>query len=552
MSKQVREILERLGLSGEEADLSLVDLADAYIDQRLLISIGRNLNVERDTEKLLKMILFISKKITCADAGSIFLLEDEGRQLRFKYSHTTSLNLDYAEFTMKRDTRSIAGYVSITGQVLNIADAYELDPSLPYSFNQSFDLLQGYRTKSMLVVPMKNHLDEIIGVIQLINSKEDPSLAAGHDAFSILLETREDFETKVVPFKHRYDQLMVAVANQAAIALENSRMIKQIREQFEAFVSASVTAVESRDPATSGHSHRVSRMAVELAKAVNETGRGPYATLNFNEVELAELGYAGLLHDFGKVYIDPQVFLKAKKLYPRDFDYALMRLNYLYRSVECGYADKEIQFAEAGDVETRERLRRERSRVLEELLEVETLVSMLNEPKPTDEDPSEGIERILKTPLPEFAKGIDGQPIPLLTDSEIVNLSVRRGSLNDEERRIIQSHVDHTYAFVSKIPWPPEYRRIPEYVWSHHEMMDGSGYPRGLRGDAIPVQARILAICDVFDALIASDRPYKRALSLDRAITILAEEGQRGKLDQALVEIFTGKRIWERAALPGA
>jgi HD-GYP domain-containing protein (c-di-GMP phosphodiesterase class II) len=552
MSKRIREMLEQLGLKGEEADLGLRDLADAYLDQRLLISIGRALNVERDTDKLLKMILFVSKKITCADACSIFLLEDEGRRLRFKHSHTTSNDLDYEEFTLERDKHSIAGYVSITGEVLNIKDAYDLDPALPFGFNQSFDVLNGYRTKSMLVVPMKNHLDEMIGVIQLINSKESPSLPPGQDAFAILLKTRDDFEEKVFPFKARYNSLMVAVANQAAIAIENARMIKQIKEQFEAFVSASVMAVESRDPATSGHSHRVSLMAVALARAVNAAETGPYAPRRFSETELVELGYAGLLHDFGKVYIDPQVFLKAKKLYPRDYDCLVMRLNYLYRTVECGYAERRIESAASSDSDALARLNREKDAVLDELLGVSTLVSMLNEPKATVEDPREGIDRILKTPVPGFAQGLDGTPIPLLTESEIVNLSVARGSLNEDERKIIQSHVEHTYAFVSKIPWPPEFRRIPEYAYAHHEMMDGSGYPRGIKGDAIPAQSRILAVCDIFDALIASDRPYKKALRAERALEILREEGERGKLDPDLVALFIEGRAWEAAAPEGA
>ncbi len=544
MSKQVRDILEKLGLKGEEADLGLRDLADAYIDQRLLISIGRNLNVERDADKLLKMILTVSEEITCADACSIFLVEDEGKTLRFKYSHTTSLDLDYEEFTLQRDRHSIAGYVSLTGEVLNIADAYFLPSDLPFGFNESFDVLHGYRTKSMLVVPMKNHLDEVIGVIQLINSKENPSLPPGQDALGRRLVTREDFEQRVFPFKKRYDSLMVAVANQAAIALENSRMIKQIREQFEAFVSASVTAVESRDPATSGHSHRVSRMAVALAEALSGAEEGPYASRVFSKSELRELEYAGLLHDFGKVYLDPQVFLKAKKLYPRDYDCLMMRLNYLYRTVEYGYAKREIESAD----EESERLKRERDSVLDELLGVSTLVSMLNEPKALDYDPMKEIERILKTPVPEFARGIDGERIPLLTDDEIVNLSVPRGSLNDDERRIIMSHVEYTYSFVAKIPWPPEYRRIPEYAYAHHEMLDGSGYPRGIKGEEIPLQSRILAVADVFDALIASDRPYKKALLAERALDILREEGARGKLDPALVELFISRRVWEAAS----
>jgi HD-GYP domain-containing protein (c-di-GMP phosphodiesterase class II) len=547
MGKSVKTILKEYGLREEESSLTLRDLADAYMDQKLLISIGRNLSVERDTEKLLRMILQASREITCADAGSIFLLEDDGRQLRFKYSHTYSLELDYQEFVMKRDTHSIAGYVSITGEILNIADAYFLDASLPYSFNSSFDREHGYRTKSMLVVPMKNHLDEVIGVIQLINSKECASDQKNQDAVNLKLQNADDFETRVVPFKPRYDSLMVAVANQAAIALENSRMIKQIQEEFEAFVSASVVAVESRDPATSGHSHRVSALAELLGVAVSKARSGAYANRTLSATELKELKLAGLLHDFGKVYIDPQVFQKAKKLYPRDYDYLMMRLNYLYRTVELGYSQRENDLLSTGkDGPTLDQVKNERNEILQELLGIEHLVSSLNEPQATNVDPNWEIERILMTHLPDYSAGIDGRPIPLLTEDEVVNLSIPRGSLNDDERRIIQSHVEHTYAFVSKIPWPPEFRNIPEYTYKHHEMLDGSGYPQGITAEDIPLQARILAVCDVYDALIAADRPYKKALSLDRVVDILREEGGRGRLDKDLVELFVENRVWER------
>ncbi len=545
-NRRIKQLLMGYGLPEDESELGLRDLADAYVDQRHLISIGRNLNVERDTSKLLHMILHVCRQITAADAGSIFLIEEGGKLLRFKYAHTFSLNLDYQEFTMQRDRASIAGYVSISGEVLNIDDAYELASDLPYSFNPSFDMLNGYRTKSMLVVPMKNHLDQVIGVIQLINSKEDPDLALGERADRIRLETREDFERRVVPFKHRYESLMVAVANQAAIALENSQMIKQILEQFEAFVSASVMAVESRDPATSGHSFRVSEMARELAKAVNQTPTGPYALRRFSDIELKELAYTGLLHDFGKVYIDPQVFLKAKKLYPRDLDYLLMRIRYLRRSGQTAFNQRELECLELQNSQEREELIRLRSEVLGTLDGLEPTITKLNEPQAQDLDPQAEIDRILGIRLPEFLVGLDGETIPLLTEEEMLNLRIPRGSLNAAERAVIESHVEHTYAFVSRIPWPPEFRNIPEYAYKHHEFLDGSGYPRHLHAPDIPLQARILTICDIFDALIAADRPYKKALPLDKALGILSDMAESGKLDAELLRIMMEKRVWDK------
>lgn len=535
-SENVKDLLMEFGLEAEEADLTLRDLADAYIDQKLLISIGRSLNIERDAEKLLQMILRVARKITSADAGSIFLVEEGGRKLRFKYAHTHSLDLDYQESVMDRDMASIAGYVSLTGEILNIEDAYQLPDGLPYRFNPAFDMLNGYRTKSMLVVPMQNHLDQVIGVVQLINSKEAPGAPARDAADAIRLETKADFEKKVAPFKARYESLMVAIANQAAIALENSRMIKRIHDQFEAFVSASVMAVESRDPATSGHSFRVSVMAQQIAKAINHTGLGPYAHKQFSDNELKELRYAGLLHDFGKVYIDPQVFLKAKKLYPRDYDYLLLRLRYLRRS---GQAELYLRGL-PGEVDA----------LLDTLSGIEPSLERLNDPLRGVADPASEIDRIMGLELPDCVVGIDGEPIPLLTEEEIDNLMIPRGSLNKRERAVIESHVEHTYAFVSKIPWPPEYPNIPEYAFKHHELLDGSGYPRGIKAAEIPIQARILTVCDIFDALIASDRPYKKALPLDQSITILNEMAERGKIDGEIVRIMVESRAWD--AIPAS
>jgi len=318
-------------------------LIDTKKDQDDLIDMGRALSIEKDPDKLLRLILFLSKRITGADAGSIFLVEQDGegkKRLRFKYSHTFSRDIALEEFVNPMDKKSISGYVAVTGEVLNIPDAYNLPPGSPYSFNSSFDRKNNYISRSMLVVPMKNHADEIIGVIQLINSKEDPAgLKEGeYEAFTIRLLTPEDFDRHVVVFNKKYDSLLEAVAGQAAIAIENNRMIIQIQRQFEEFVKASVSAIESRDPATSGHSFRVAEICTALATAVNEVDTGYLKDFHFSYIQIKELELAALLHDFGKVYIYLSVFMKAKKLYPKDFDNLCLRLNYLYRFLELQYS----------------------------------------------------------------------------------------------------------------------------------------------------------------------------------------------------------------------
>ncbi len=521
-------------------------IRDSRNDQQSLIDIGKALSLEKDPDNLLRLILRLSKKITGADAGSIFILEgDEKKVLRFKYSHTFSKELAYEEFTLPLDTSSIAGYVAVTGEVLNIPDVYHLDKDAPVVFNPSFDQTHGYRTRSMLVVPMRNHLDEVIGVIQLINSKESEESRTGNEAFEIRLSSEKDFDTLVKPFKQRYQGLMEAVAGQAAISIENNRMLKQIEQQFDEFVKASVTAIESRDPATSGHSFRVASMCVRMAEAINRDTDGDFRDIHLSDSALKEFECAGLLHDFGKVYIDPNIFLKEKKLFSWDFHSLLLRLRFLYRSIELAY-EKKMAALSAGDADEKAAFEQDKLTMLATLRDIMTRVSELNEPSVGKKDPAAEIESILKQAEPLNGVDLDGKPIPILTRKEIFNLSILRGSLNEKERKIIESHVNHTYAFVSKIPWPDEYRHIPEIAITHHEKLDGSGYPRGISGkENIPVQSRIIVIADIFDALNASDRPYKQSIPLERVFAILREEAAMGKLDGQLVELFIREKVWE-------
>lgn len=524
------------------------ELLDSFEDQRLLIEIGRDLMRIRDRDKLLRRILEVSRLMTGADAGSIFLAEEiDGKPyLRFKYSHTVSMQLPYEEFVMPRTVGSIAGYVSLTGHSLNIDDVYLLPKDLPYGFNKSFDLAHGYRTKSMLAVPMTDHTGAVVGVVQLLNSKETEGMV-GNDPDKIILKKPSDFEDLVVSFKERYIPLMEAVAAQAAVALENAAMIKRIQTQFEQFVAAAVDAVEARDPATSGHSSRVAVHAVAIAHEFNRRAEAAGKEPLFSETQLTELEYAGLLHDFGKVYIDPSIFLKAKKLFPGDFDRLILRMKYLRRSLELEFSERcaEIGGDEKACVEEK------RQAAVKELMEIIRLITELNEPAMTVEDPAEAIERIRKATLPPVL-GIEGEAIPILTDTEVFNLQTKRGSLNSEERKEIERHVVRSYEFVKRIPWPPEYANIPAIVRSHHEQLDGSGYPDGLKADAIPFQARILAVVDVYDALTASDRPYKKAASPEKAVFILREDAKKGKLDPEIVEIMAAISLknTENAATP--
>lgn len=533
-------------------------LTDAQRDQEDLINIGKSLSGEKDMEKLLRLILYLSKKITGADAGSIYLVEEdenEKKRLRFKYSHTYSREIPLEEFVMDMNKKSISGYVAVTGEVLNIPDAYKIQELAPYSFNPFFDRQHSYISRSMLVVPMKNHLDQIIGVIQLINSKEDHRGLKKYEneAFEIKLESLPDFDRYVTTFDERYNSLLEAIAGQAAISIENNRLINQIQKQFEEFVKASVTAIESRDPATSGHSFRVAQICKEMASAVNDVHSGYLKDFTFNENDIKELEFAALLHDFGKVYIDLNIFKKAKKLYPKDLENLKLRLDYLYRYLELAYFAKEMEILREGlnfnkpYEEELSRIRSEKTSKLTRIIGIKEDLVTLNEPTITDRDPEQVLDEILREIENIECIDITGHKVDILTDNDRVNLMIKRGSLNNEERLEIESHVIETYKFVSKIPWPPEYRRIPEIAMRHHEKLDGTGYPDGLKGkESVSLQSRMMAIADIYDALTAQDRPYKKSVPIDKVIKILKEEADNNKLDSDLVDLFIETKLYEK------
>lgn len=550
INRAFREMQQQKLDAGEDTREQIA-MIDTYHDLESLIDIGKSLTMEKDSDRLLRQILYLSKKITGADAGSLYITEKDGQGskcLRFKYSHTFSKELAYEEFTLPFDDSSIAGHVALSGQILNIADVYDLDEKALVSFNRSFDQTHSYRTKSMLVVPMRNHLDQVIGVIQLINCKEVGERYTGNEAFEILLKEPQDFEQGVVAFDSRYENLMQAVASQAAIALENNRMILQIERQFDEFVKASVTAIESQDPATSGHSFRVAAMCVNMVRIINLQKSGPLAKVQFSETQIKELEMAALLHDFGKVYIDPGIFLKGEKLYPHDFAHLKLRLSYLYRSMELCCAREILALKAQPETTVREktaRLQKEAETKLKALRKIMVLVAELNKPSILNEDRNALIEGILSQASTLECEDLEGSHIPLLKSEEIENFRIARGTLNLEERCIIESHVEHTYSFVSKIPWPVEYQQIPEIARKHHEKLDGSGYPDKIQGkDNLPIQSRIMTIADIYDALAAADRPYKKAMELKRVFSILREEAAENKLDRELVELFISKKAY--------
>ncbi len=506
-----------------------------------LTRIGVALGTERDIKTLLDLILTQARRITQSDAGSLYLVEINqhgDKRLRFRLAQTFSKpEAPFVEHTIPVDRGSLAGYCAVTGDPLVIDDAYFLPPDVEYTINRSFDERYGYRSKSMLVIPMKDHKDEIIGVLQLINRKRN---------FDAILATPADVEKQVVPYSKRTVEMVTALAGQAAVAIENGRLYEDIERLFEGFVLAAVHAIEQRDPTTYGHSGRVAGMTVGLAEVVDRAGDGPYRGLKFSREQLKEIRYAALLHDFGKVGVREQVLIKAKKLYPSDLSLVRHRHAFIRRTAEREFWRKRAEFLEQNGKNGYDSFSRELEAAhQQELTELDRFLEIVLQANEPTILPDGSFEE-LKAWAQRNYLGLDGAAEAFLSPDEMRFLTIRKGSLDDAERHEIESHVTHTYQFLQRIPWTRELQQIPLIAYGHHEKMDGRGYPRRVTADGIPIQTRMMTISDIYDALTAQDRPYKRAVSIDRAIDILTTEVKEGQLDADLFKLFIDGKVFQR------
>jgi HD-GYP domain-containing protein (c-di-GMP phosphodiesterase class II) len=524
------------------------ELARAEREMEEMNRIGIALSQTHEVGALLNMILTKAREITGADAGSLYLVEEThpdvlsagqgDRHLRFKLTQNDSVQFPFAEFELPLQENSLAGYTALHGEVINLADAHHIPRSRPYHFNARYDEETGYRTRSMLTLPMKNGRSEVIGVLQLINCK----LHRETRLTSAEVVTRE-----VRPFSDRAVRLALSLASQAAVAYENGRLYQDIEKLFEGFVQASVKAIEQRDPTTSGHSLRVSQMTVGLAEIVDRVETGAYAPIRFSPEQMKEIRYAALLHDFGKVGVREDVLVKAKKLYPMQIDLIAHRFDYLYKEMEVRMEREKVRIllemdrpealGRIASLEEEYRLRRAQ---MESRFEV---IAQANEPTVLPEGKFDRLFEIARETYLD-PRGVER---PVLTAEEVHYLSIPKGSLSSDERAQIESHVVHSFNFLLQIPWTKQIREIPRIVRAHHEKLNGTGYPYKLRSDEIPVQAKIMTICDIFDALSASDRPYKKAVAADRALDILEMSVKDQELDPELYRLFLEAKIFHLA-----
>ena len=501
-----------------------------------LNEIGIALSQQRNLNSLLENILIAAMRITHADAGTLYLHEQQQRVLRFEILRNNTLNMAMGgtsgvpitfypvqlyDAAGNPNHAMVVSHSALSGETVNIPDAYMAE-GYDFSGTKKFDAKTGYRSKSFLTVPMRNHENEVIGVLQLINALNQESGA-------------------IVPFSRDDQQLLESLASQAAIALTNRHLIDQLEELFESFIQLINTAIDDKSPYTGGHCARVPALTMMLAEAVNRTKSGPLKDFVMTDKDRHELKIAGLLHDCGKITTPVHVVDKATKLHTL-FD----RIHLLDTRFEVLKRDAEIamlhEIAAAGtDVQRTEAARQSFAARLVQLDQDREFLRHSN--VGSEAMSTQAQERVCQIAAYQWRDG-DGKTSNFLSEDEVENLTISAGTLTAAERQIINHHIDVTIKMLESLPWPRHLKNVPEYAGGHHERMDGKGYPRGLTRDQMSVQARVMGIADIFEALTAKDRPYKKGKTLTESLTILGKFKLGGHIDPDLFDVFIREKVY--------
>lgn len=487
-----------------------------------LIELSTALSGHNDLDSLLALILEKSCDIMNADAGSIYIREREGpgrsfvNTLRFKVSVNYSIEFKASEeFTIDIDKNRIAGYVASTGETLNIRDVYKLDDSVPYKFSSDFDQRLNYRIKSMLTVPLKNIEGEIVGVLQLLNKKKDPA---------IILSTIEEVFNNVIDFSYSDDVYLQSIGALAAVSIERTQLYESIEHIFEGFLGSSIAAIEERDRVTSGHSRRVMKYALSFVEAINQCNEGVFKEVYFSNDRKRQFKFAALLHDIGKIGVPERLLTKEYHIPKEEFGAITARFEMARFQILLDTFNKQLPWISPEELEN-------------DLL----LLERVNKAGFLSDDECKQL-LVLKE---KYFINSYGKKIPLLTEEEFESLAVRKGNLTDSEREVINSHAVSSQRILSKIAWTPELERIPEIAAHHHERLDGTGYPDGLKEEEMRLEEKILTVVDIYDAIVAQDRPYKPAMPPSKAVAILRAEANAGHLDSDIVEFFIANNIYK-------
>ncbi len=518
-SRRGRAIIQRTVTAyheeGTAPSLTPLQAAIRRVDKlSAILEVAKAMTAARNLDTLLPLIMREAARVLDCERCSLFILDRERGELWSRVAQGVGQEIRVPL------SQGIAGAVAQTGQIINLRDAYD-DPR----FQREWDVKTNYRTRSILCVPMRDTQGDITGVIQALNAQDGDF-------------TQED------------EVLLSALGGQAAQAIENAMLYEEISGLFEGFVQASVGAIESRDPTTAGHSGRVASLTVTLAQMTQAAPPPRFQGLAFTREQIQEIRYASLLHDFGKIGVREAVLVKAEKLYPHELELLTQRFELARRDRQLASAHRRLAAVKtrgekallAIDQEEDERLARE----LKDLDGAWEFILQCNRPTVLAQG---GFERLSELSGLNFSDS-RGQSRPLLTPNELQVLAIPKGSLSVAERTQIESHVTHTYRFLKQIPWTRSLRQVPDIAHAHHEKLDGKGYPCALPAASIPVQAKMMAISDIYDALTASDRPYKKALPHEKALDILQMEAKGGQLDPELLGVFISAEVPKMALAP--
>jgi len=501
-----------------------------------LNAIGVALSAEHDNDRLLEMILLGAKEITNADGGTLYTVTDDHR-LKFEIMRTDTLGIALGGTTGKEipfpplplygadgqpNNNMVAAYAVLNDQTVNIADAYQ-EAGFDFSGTRKFDQNTGYRSKSFLTIPMKNHENEIIGVLQLLNAVDPDS-------------------GEIIPFSYENQHLVESLASQAAVALTNHNLIEGLKGLFESFIELIADAIDEKSPYTGGHCRRVPELAMMLASAANQIQDGPFASFSMSEKEMYELRIAAWLHDCGKVTTPQEVVDKPTKLSTIFDRIDLIRTRYevLKRDAEIEMLRTRLKALEEGQrlpAMQLEKALREKSRRFDEEFAFLHHANFGGEfMRPEDQ------QRVREIAGRTWV--LEGKTLPFLSDNEVENLNIARGTLTQDEREVINNHIVVTIDMLGKLPYPKDLRRVPEFAGGHHERMDGKGYPKGLTRDQMSIQARMMGVADIFEALTARDRPYKKAKTLSESLEILGKMKMKNHIDPDIFDLFIRQKIY--------
>ena len=506
---------------------------DTKNNLKKLIDIGIALSKEKNINILLEMILNEARVISNSDGGTVYLLTNDETKLNFEIMHTESLNIKFGGSSMPvpdtiypvkifnddgtKNINNVAAVCALEGKTINIDDAY-INEEYDFSGTKGFDQKNNYRSKSFLTIPLKNHKDKVIGVLQLINAKKDD---------------------KIVQFSDDLIDLVEALGSQASVALTNRLLIDEQKNLFRSFIKLVAEALEKKDHVTGGHCNRVPVLTMMIAEEINMDKTENFKNFTFSEDELDELFVAGWLHDFGKVATPEYIMNKSTKLeglYDK-IDEIRYKFEILKKDVEINFYKKNIKKLDLNTTEDLNNI----------LKKIDDDFKFLEKTNIGGEFMSEEFKERVK----EIAKqkiSISDNKTFILDESEVDFLNISKGTLSKEDRKIMEDHVVLTYDLLSKLPYPDHLKQVPFYAGCHHEKINGEGYPNGYSGDKLPIQARIIALADVFEGLTAPDRPYKKGYKLSKALTILKYMVNDGEIDKDLFNLFITKKLYLKYA----